>query len=105
MSTNKTFTPHDDFPPHGYLDNPFHSWKLNPSGVLRSRPPLGMGWHVPNFGSYARNQFAERIHLHVGLDVAGLRLLTAAEFAAASVHVSCDLHTKHRLRYKMTHPA
>ena len=25
--------PHDDFTPHGYLDNPYHSWKLNPSGV------------------------------------------------------------------------
>ena len=49
--------PHDDFTPHGYLDNPFHSWKLNPSGVLRSLAPLGMGWHVPNVGSYVRNQF------------------------------------------------
>ena len=44
--------PHDDFTPHGYLDNPYHSWKLNPSGVLRSREPLGNGlaraqsWHL-----------------------------------------------------------
>jgi hypothetical protein len=44
--------PHDDFTPHGYLDNPYHSWKINPSGVLRSLEPLGMGWHVPNLGSY-----------------------------------------------------
>ena len=32
--------PYDDFTPHGYLDNPYHSWKLNPSGVLRSLKPL-----------------------------------------------------------------
>ena len=44
--------PHDGFTPHGYLDNPYHSWKINPSGVLRSLEPLGMGWHVPNLGSY-----------------------------------------------------
>jgi hypothetical protein len=105
MTNGPTSTPTDDFPPHGYLDNPFQSWKLNPYGVLRSRPPLGMGWHVPNLGSYGRNQFAERIHLHVGIEVAGLRLLTPADFAAASVRVTCDLHTKHRLRYVVAHPA
>jgi hypothetical protein len=44
--------PHDGFTPHGYLDNPYHSWKIDPSGVLRSLEPLGMGWHVPNLGSY-----------------------------------------------------
>jgi len=44
--------PHDDFTPHGYLDNPYHRWKINPSGVLRSLEPLGMGWHVPNLCSY-----------------------------------------------------
>jgi len=26
--------PSDDFTPHGYLDNPYHSWKLNPSVVV-----------------------------------------------------------------------
>lgn len=95
----------DDFPPFGYLDNPYHSWKLNPAGVLRSRPPCGMGWHVPNYGSYGRNQFAERAHLHVGLEVGALALLQPADFRAARVSVGCDLHTAHRLRYVWTHPA
>src|SRR5262245_14827544 len=97
-------TPRDDYPPHGYLDNPAHSWRLNPSGVVRSRPPLGMGWHVPNYGSYGRNQFRYRLHLHVGIEVAGRRLLTEEGFAAAGVAVECDLHTKHRLRYLVAHP-
>jgi hypothetical protein len=97
-------TPRDDFPPHGYLDNPWHSWKLNPSGVLRSRLPAGMGWHVPNYGSYARNQFSYRAHLHVGLEANGTRLLTPDDFRRAKVTVGCDLHTKNRLRFTWAQP-
>jgi len=68
--------PHDDFTPHGYLDNPYHSWKLNPSGVLRSMQPLGMGWHVPNLGSYVHNQFQYTAHLTIGLKIHDLVLVT-----------------------------
>jgi len=68
--------PHDDFTPYGYLDNPYHSWKLNPSGVLRSIPSLGMGWHVPNMESYVLNQFQYTAHLTIGLNINDLVLLT-----------------------------
>src|SRR5262245_1956673 len=105
MSAEAAYTARDDFPPHGYLDNPFHCWKLNPSGVLRSRPPAGMGWHVPNWGSYGKSQFSYRAHLHTGLEVDGRRLLTPEEFRQAKVTVGCDLHTQHRLRYVWAHPA
>ncbi len=98
-------TPRDDFTPHGYLDNPFQSWKLNVSGVLRSRPPAGMGWWTPNYGSYGRNQRADRAHSHVGIEARGMRMLTPSEFGATGVVVGCDLHTKHRMRYVWTHPS
>src|SRR5579863_4122143 len=98
-------TPHDDFPPFGYLDNPAHNWKLHPSGVLRSRTPAGMGWHRPNHGSYGRNQVQDRAHLHVGIEVDGMRLVRATDFAAAGVSVGCDVHTALRLRYRWMHPA
>src|SRR5579884_695128 len=98
-------SPRDDFPPFGYLDNPWHSWKLNPSGVLRSRPPCGMGWHFPNYGSYGRNQFSYRAHLHAGIEAAGVRLLAPGDFRRARVAVGCHLHTKSRLRDAWTHPA
>jgi hypothetical protein len=104
-ATTAAATPRDDFPPHGYLDNLHQSWKLNPSGVLRSRPPAGMGWHVPNHGSYGKNQFQYRAHLHVGIEVAGARVLTPDDCARAKIQVRCDLHTKHRLRYVFDHPA
>jgi hypothetical protein len=72
--------PQDDYTPFGYLDNPYHSWKLNPSGVLRSMEPLGMGWHVPNLGSYVNNQFQYTAHLTIGLKIGKTVLVTPDDF-------------------------
>jgi mannosylglycerate hydrolase MGH1-like protein len=91
--------PRDDFTPHGYLDNPYHSWKLNPGGVLRSLAPLGMGWHVPNLGSYVRNQFQYTAHLSIGLKVGELVLVTPEDFARHRCTITSHLHTKNRVEY------
>src|SRR3989442_10640083 len=91
--------PHDDFTPHGYLDNPYHCWKLNPSGVLRSLAPLGMGWHVPNLGSYVRNQFQYTAHLTIGLKINDLILVTLEDFQNHGYTISSQLHTKNRFEY------
>src|SRR5437763_12831600 len=91
--------PHHDFTPHGYLDNPYHSWKLNPSGVLRSKPPLGMGWHVPNLGSYVRNQFQYTAHLAIGLRMGNLVLVTPEDFRHHGCTITSHLHTKNRFEY------
>lgn len=91
--------PHDDFTPHGYLDNPYHSWKLNPSGVLRSLQPLGMGWHVPNLGSYVNNQFQYTAHLTIGLKINDLVLITTEDFQLHRCTISSSLHTKNRFSY------
>src|SRR6266496_862919 len=91
--------PHDEFTPHGYLDNPYHSWKLNPSGVLRSRAPLGMGWHVPNLGSYARNQFQYTAHLALGLKIGKTVLVTPEDFKRHNCIITSRLHTKNRFAY------
>src|SRR5438046_3004583 len=96
--------PQDEFTPHGYLDNPFHSWKLNPSGVLRSSPPLGMGWHVPNLGSYARNQFQYTAHLHLGFKIGKTVLITADDFKRHNCTIVSSLHTKNRFEYTCTIP-
>src|SRR6266571_257068 len=96
--------PHDDFTPHGYLDNPYHSWKLNPSGVLRSLPPLGMGWHVPNLGSYARNQFQYTAHLMIGLKIGDLVLLTSGDFDRYHCVIMSHLHTRNRFEYTCVVP-
>lgn len=91
--------PRDDFTPHGYLDNPYHSWKLNPSGVLRSTPPLGMGWHVPNLGSYVRNQFQYSAHLTIGLNINDLVLITPDDFRRHKCVINSQLHTKNHFEY------
>jgi len=91
--------PHDDFTPHGYLDNPYHSWKLNPSGVLRSLQPLGMGWHVPNLGSYVHNQFQYTAHLTIGLKIHDLVLVTPEDFRRNKCMINSQLHTKNRFEY------
>ena len=91
--------PHDDFTPHGYLDNPYHSWKLNPSGVLRSMEPLGMGWHVPNLGSYVHNQFQYTAHLTIGVKIHDLVLVTPEDFWRHKCSINSQLHTKNRFEY------
>ncbi len=96
--------PHDDFTPHGYLDNPYHSWKLNPSGVLRSLPPLGMGWHVPNLGSYVNNQFQYTAHLTIGLKIHDMVLVTPEDFRRHKCAISSSLHTKNRFEYTCSVP-
>src|SRR5438128_3006459 len=96
--------PHDDFTPHGYLENPYHSWKRNPSGVLRSLPPLGMGWHVPNLGSYVRNQFQYTAHLTLGLTIGKTVLVTPEDFKRHGCAIVSHLHTKTRFEYTCTVP-
>ncbi|HEX7734031.1 MAG TPA: hypothetical protein VF458_04190, partial [Ktedonobacteraceae bacterium] len=91
--------PHDDFTPHGYLDNPYHSWKLNPSGVLRSLPPLGMGWHHPNLGSYVNNQFQYTAHLTAGIKINDLVLITPEDFRLHRCSIRSTVHTKNRFAY------
>lgn len=96
--------PHHDFTPHGYLDNPYHSWKLNPSGVLRSRAPLGMGWHVPNVGTYVRNQFQYTAHLMLGLKIGKTLLMTPEDFKRHGCTIVSHVHTKNRFEYTCTVP-
>src|ERR1700694_4623733 len=97
-------TPYDDFTPHGYLDNPYHSWKLNPSGVLRSLEPLGMGWHVPNLGSYVNNQFQYTAHLNIGLKIGKTVLITPDDFRRQKCAINSTLHTKNRFEYSCVVP-
>src|SRR5947209_3589487 len=96
--------PHDDFTPHGYLDNPDNSWKLNPSGVMRSMAPLGMGWHVPNLGSYVNNQFQYTAHLTIGLQIDHLMLVTLEDFSGHKCTINSQLHTKNRFEYTCVVP-
>src|SRR6266567_5967373 len=91
--------PQDNFTPHGYLDNPYHSWKVNPSGVLRSMPPMGMGWHMPNLGTYVLNQFQYTAHLLIGLKINDLVLVTPDDFKKHKCVITSHFHSKNRFGY------
>ncbi|KPV51835.1 hypothetical protein SE17_18980, partial [Kouleothrix aurantiaca] len=82
--------PPDDYTPHGYLDVPAHTRKLNPLGVLRSHD-AGFRWHFPAFaGMYGGRRESYRASLRVALDGA----LVLRDFAhASSPYHSKDLFT------------
>src|SRR5207249_11993859 len=96
--------PLDDFTPHGYLDNPYHSWKLNPSGVLRSLEPLGMGWRGPNLGSYVRNQCPYAAHLSLGLRVGKQIITTPKDIQRHGCAINCHFQPQNRLEYPCIAP-
>jgi len=95
--------PSDDYTPHGYIDNPFHSMVLNRSGVLRSVPPLGLGYWRRRFrGSYGEGprayvNYVSLLQISVVCD--DLRLVTSEDFARAGVELVSRYHTKHALSY------
>jgi hypothetical protein len=103
-----TSFPLSDYTPFGYLDNPYHSAVLNPSGVVRSVAPLG-------FGFFARSMpwaYADPFHgkgmrpspsyisiLQLGLNLEGIPLATDADFQTQGIKIVSRYHTKHMLSY------
>lgn len=92
--------PRDRFTPHGYLDNPYHTRNLNPSGVIRSSEGVGFGWHYPALGrgyGYLQVYHAE---LTLAVFGEGWAQVTRAEFS----DLHADIHTKNRFRYRWRAP-
>jgi len=98
--------PPGEYTPFGYIDNPHHTLVTNRSGVLRSVPPLGLGWWRRRFkGAYGpgpRDHVNYISWLELGVTCAGVRLLTTEDFAAAGVTLVSRYHTKHVLSYDFT---
>jgi hypothetical protein len=92
--------PRSDYTPFGYLDNPWHTWNLHQSGVLRSLPGIGFGLYYPagpgGYFDYARNgvYVAE---LALGFRI-GERILRAPEDFRAGQLVS-PYHSKNIFCY------
>ncbi len=86
--------PPDDYTPYGYLDNPFHTWKLNRSGIIRVNPPCGFGWIFPN----AHTQIY-RSSLNVGFQFGNHRLLFLEDFKDLQVSLNSSYHSKNLFRF------
>jgi hypothetical protein len=93
--------PPGDYTPFGYLDNPYHTWDLHPSGVLRSVPPLGMGLYFPagpgGYFDYGRNSIYRSI-LRLGFQIGERVLFEEDDFRAAGIKIGASHHSKNLLR-------
>ena len=106
LSEQKPGPPTSGFPagsytPFGYLDNPYHSWDLHPSGVLRSVPPVGMGLYFPagpgGYFDYKKNSVYRSI-LRLGFRIGDRVLFEEDDFRAAGFKISASHHSKNLLR-------
>jgi len=92
--------PADDYTPHGYLDNPYHTMRLNPSGVIRSRPAVGFGWWVrAHPGSGYGKVFIYAAHLNIGVRLGDRVLLTPEDFEREGVTLTAPYHSKNVFAY------
>ena len=73
--------------PHGYIDNPYHSWILHRSGVLHTSPPMGLGWFYPD----SRGDVYRAI-LRIGLRIGRETFYTAEDFE--NLDLASGYHSK-----------
>jgi hypothetical protein len=87
--------PLDTYTPYGYLDNRFHSWALNPSGVIRS-DVKGLGfdiWHPCQWQQYYI------VGLIVGANVDNKLLLLRDDFERGGLSVFSGYHSSRIMSY------
>lgn len=100
--------PPGSYTPFGYLDNPYHSWDLHPSGVLRSVPPLGIGLYYPagpgGYFDYARNSIYRSI-LRVGFRVDDKVYYDTEDFSGPGTTLDAVHHSKNILTLAVAMPA
>lgn len=83
--------PRDRYTPHGYLDLPGHTRRLNPLGVLRSQG-VGFFWHFPSFaGGYG----GRRTHYVAGFQIALGTALNIGDFD----EICSPYHSKNMLEF------
>lgn len=95
--------PVENYTPHGYLDNPYHSMVYNRSGVIRSLPPLGMGyWKKQFWGSYGEGPQGYVNYLSLlqfSLSIDGVHFIESNDFQRQQVKLYSQYHTKNMLSY------
>jgi len=92
--------PPGDYTPFGYLDNPWHTWDLHRSGVLRSREGIGFGWYYPagpgGYFDYKLND-VYALEFSLGFQIGSQRFYLPQDFEPAQL--SSPYHTKDILAY------
>ncbi len=88
--------PLDHYTPHGYLDNPYHTRNLNPSGVIRSTSGIGFAWHYPALPRGYGYREIYNASLNVALSVGEKTYHAHPDF----IGLYADIHTKNIFRYR-----
>jgi hypothetical protein len=88
--------PLDHYTPHGYLDNPYHTRNLNPSGVIRSSNGIGFAWHYPALPRGYGYREIYNASLNLALTVDGKSYYQHQDFSG----LYADLHSKNVFRYR-----
>ncbi|MBV9437024.1 MAG: hypothetical protein JOZ44_13275, partial [Acidobacteria bacterium] len=94
--------PAADYTPYGYLDNPYHSWALNRSGVLRSCRGIGFGWHYPvGPGGYfdEKKNGIYSTFLRLGFQIGDRRLWEMEDFHAGELR--CVHHSTRLMQHEV----
>jgi len=95
--------PVDNYTPFGYLDNPHHSFVLNPSGAIRSVPPLGYGFWCRRlpwpYGEGAKTPINYLSFLHLSVAQGKVRLHNSEDFEAAGIELNSQYHSKNIMSY------
>jgi hypothetical protein len=93
--------PVSDYTPFGYLDNPYHTWDLNRSGVIRSVPGVGVALYYPagpgGYFDYAHNGVYEAV-LRLGFASGDRRFWSPTDFGPGQL--TARHHSKNLLRYE-----
>lgn len=95
--------PVDDYTPFGYLDNPYHSFVLNPSGAIRSVPPIGYGFWCRKlpwpYGEGAKTPINYLSFLHLSVSQGKVRLHSSEDFESAGIKLNSQYHSKNIMSY------
>ena len=94
--------PEGDYTPFGYLNNPYHSWALHRSGVLRSVRGIGFGWHYPaGPGGYfdEKKNGIYSAFLRLGFAIGERRLWDLEDFHENEF--SCSYHSTNLITYRV----
>ena len=93
--------PRGDYTPFGYLDNPWHTWNMHPSGVLRSLPGMGFGLYYPagpgGYFDYHHNG-VYAAELAVALRIGERTWMESSDYQPGQL--SANHHTKNVLTYR-----
>lgn len=93
--------PLSDYTPFGYLDNPWHTWDMNRSGILRSLPGIGFSLYYPagpgGYFDFKRDEVYEA-HLSLGFRIGRRYFREPDDFAA--VLLTSPHHSKNILGYQ-----